>query len=180
MLVVAFGQVACGNSDVGRNAIENAATAGGDVSAAGADQTAVYDATVTQPGSPFRISYRIIGTPIVGSPVTIGLRVQSLQGRGPLTLDYRINDASSMTFPEAQLLSVQLEPLADENYVVQQVTVVPQRAGRLFLNVSASLQNEVGSMSTLAAIPIQVASAGRPAELEGDLQFEGDGEAGAE
>jgi hypothetical protein len=84
-----------------------------------------------------------------------------------------------MVFPEAQLRSVQLESAVNENYVVQQVTVVPQREGRVYLNVSASFQNENGTVSTIAAIPIQVGSGGRPPGVDGELQIDGDGAASA-
>ena len=53
-----------------------------------------YEGTVAKPGAPYSISYRIVGTAIVGSPLTIDLKVQSTLGPVPLTLAYRINDAS--------------------------------------------------------------------------------------
>ncbi len=120
-----------------------------------------YIAAVADPGSPYTISYRIIGSPIAGSPVTLGLRVDTMSASGPITLDYRINDASSMTFPESQLTHLQTEPPAGENYITQQVTVVPQREGRVYLNVSASYDTGDGARATIVAIPIEVAAAGR-------------------
>ena len=126
-----------------------------------------YDGTVAKPGGPFSISYRIVGTPIVGSPVTVALRVTSAAGPSPVMLRYRINDASSMMFAESQLESVRMQPAANERFVTQQVTVVPQREGRSYLNVSASIDTEEGTLSTVAAIPIQVGSGGRQLEPNG-------------
>lgn len=136
-----------------------------------------YDGTVAKPGAPFSISYRIIGTPIVGSPVTVDLRVDSALGPRPMTLSYRINDASAMMLAESQPSSVTMEPVANEANFTQQVTVIPQRDGRLYLNVSASYETENGTQSTAAAIPVQVGSGPRQLEDNGELQTDENGEA---
>jgi len=133
--------------------------------------------TVANPASPFRISYRIVGTPIVGSPVTVDLRVASLLGSRPVQLEFRINDASSMMMAESQPASVRLEPAANETAFRQQVTVIPQREGRLYLNVSASFETEDGTMSTVTAIPIQVGSGTRKLQEHGEVQLDENGEA---
>ena len=136
-----------------------------------------YDGTASKPGAPYSISYRIIGTPIVGSPVTVDLRVKSTLGPRPLTLDYRINDKSSMMLSESQPESVHMEPAANEESFAQQVTVIPQRDGRLYLNVSASFETEDGTMSTVAAIPIQVGTGTRELQENGELGVDENGEA---
>ena len=137
-----------------------------------------YDGTkVVNPASPFRISYRIVGTPIVGSPVTVDLRVASLLGSRPVQLEFRINDASSMMLAESQPASVRLEPAANETAFRQQVTVIPQRDGRLYLNVSASYETEDGTASTVTAIPIQVGSGTRELQEHGEVQLDENGEA---
>lgn len=136
-----------------------------------------YDGTVSKPGAPFSISYRIIGTPIVGSPVTIDLRVVSSLGPRPVTLDYRINDRSAMVLAESQLERVHMEPAANEESLRQQITVIPQRDGRLYLNVSASFESEDGTMSTVAAIPIQVGTGTRELQENGEVAVDENGDA---
>ena len=136
-----------------------------------------YDGTVAKPGAPYSISYRIIGTPIVGSPVTVDLRVDSALEPRPLTLDYRINDASAMMFAESQPARVNMEPASNEETISQQVTVIPQRDGRLYLNVSVSFDTETGTMSTVAAIPIQVGSGTRELQENGTVEVDENGEA---
>lgn len=136
-----------------------------------------YDGTIAKPGAPFSLSYKVIGTPIVGSPVTVNLRVMSTLGSRPLRVKYRINDANAMMFHEAQPLSIETAPAADENFVLQQVTVIPQREGRLYLNVGASVETEEGSMSSMMAIPIQVGTGGRILEENGEVQTDEEGEA---
>jgi hypothetical protein len=133
-------------------------------------------ATVT-PGAPYRVSYRIIGTPIVGSPVTVDLTVESLRGSRPVTLDYRFADASAMMLGEAQPASVYMEPAANEADFKQQVTLIPQREGRFYLNVSASFETGDGTMSTLTAIPIQVGTGGRDLQPKGEVQLDENDEA---
>jgi hypothetical protein len=136
-----------------------------------------YDGTVTKPGAPYSISYRIIGTPIVGSPVTVDLRVISALGPRPVTISYRINDASAMVLAESQPDSVYLEPAANETQFTQQITVIPQRNGRLYLNVTASFQTQTGTMSTASAIPIQVGTGSRELVENGELAIDENGDA---
>lgn len=137
----------------------------------------VYEGTVAKPGAPYSISYRIVGTAIVGSPLTIDLKVDSTLGPAPLTLAYRIHDASSMMLSESQPADVRMEAAANESSFNQQVTVIPQREGRLYLNVSATFETEDGTMSTVTAIPVQVGSGTRELQEHGELGVDEDGEA---
>ena len=50
-----------------------------------------------KPAGPVKISYRIIGTPVVGHPVTVDLKVESNVGDMPITLSYTTNDSTAMT-----------------------------------------------------------------------------------
>lgn len=176
--IASFGLSACSNSDVDESAIEAEKTPAKNAPAViGAKPESSYDGSVAKPGSPFGITYRIIGTPIVGSPVTVELQVESKLGARPITVDYRINDASSMMLHEAQPARVLIAPAADENSVVQRVTVVPQREGRIYLNVSASYETDEGSASAIMAVPIQVGAGGRELQENGEVQLDEDGEA---
>ncbi len=139
--------------------------------------SAEYDGTVAKPGSPFSISYKIIGAPIVGSPLTINLRVVSALGARSVTLSYRITDASAMVLAESQPASVLMEQAANEESFTQQVTIIPQRDGRSYLNVSASFETENGTMSTVMAIPIQVGTGTRELQEHGVVELDEDGEA---
>jgi hypothetical protein len=127
---------------------------------------------------PFSVEYKVIGTPIVGSPVPIELKIRSRMGTRPIRMGYNINDTSSMEFPDAQPASVTLTPAANEDYVEQMVTVIPQREGRLYINVSAALESEGGSRSMVVAVPIEVGPALlREAEDNGELGVDEEGEA---
>ena len=98
-----LGLNACGNSDVDESTADAETTLANEATEVGAKPLFAYDGTVAKPGAPFSVSYKIIGTPIVGSPVTIDLLVTSALGSEPVTVSYRINDASAMMFHEAQL-----------------------------------------------------------------------------
>ncbi len=41
-------------------------------------QDPVLGGAMVTPGSPFRVTYTIIGAPVVGSPVTVDLRIESV------------------------------------------------------------------------------------------------------
>ena len=132
---------------------------------------------VVSPGSPYRVTYKIIGNPIIGSPVTVDLQIESASGSRPLHLEYRIRDASSMLLAESQPSRVLMEPAENERVFRQQVSVVPQREGRFYLNVSASFETSDGTMSTVTAIPIQVGSGTRELQENGEVQLDENGEA---
>ncbi len=129
-----------------------------------------------KPHGPVKIDYRIIGTPVVGQPVTIDLKVKSNVGDAPVTLSYGTNDSTAMVFPESQQRMVSLAFVGDERSSGQQVTVVPAREGRLFLNVTAHMQTDTGSLQTVTAVPIQVGAAPRELQENGVVTTDGDGE----
>jgi hypothetical protein len=107
-------------------------------------------------GEPVSIAYRIIGAPVVGQPVAIDIQVSSSFGDLPVTVSYRINDATAMRLADAQPASVVYTPDADNELAPRQVTIVPLREGRLYLNVQASVDTRTGSLSTVTAIPLEV------------------------
>ena len=130
-----------------------------------------------KPQGPVTIDYRIIGTPIVGQPLAIDIEVVSLVGEQPISLSYRINDSTAMELAEAQPADVAVIPNADGEPSVQQVRLVPRREGRLFLNVSASVAVDGGTISSAIAIPVQVGSAPRQPESNGTMTTDEQGEA---
>jgi len=144
---------------------------------AGSKPASQFDGTVTKIGSPFSISYKIIGTPVVGSPVTVQLRVTSALATQDAEISYGIPDDSSMVLHAAQPQSVAAKFADNETWVDQRVTVVPAREGRIYLNVAASAMAADGRVTTMMAIPIQVGQGGRELEENGELSTDEDGEA---
>lgn len=130
-----------------------------------------------KPQGPVNIEYRIIGTPIIGQPLAIDIEVSSLIGDRPITLNYRINDSTAMELTEAQPAEVTIAPTAGGEPSLQQVRLVPLREGRLFLNVSASVEVDNGTISSAIAIPIQVGAAPRVPEANGTVTTDSEGEA---
>jgi hypothetical protein len=109
--------------------------------------------------SPIQISYRVIGTPIVGSPVALDLQFNSTLGTMPYKVTFRVNDPTAMQMPETQSTSISISPSSNNEAVARQVTVIPLREGRLYLNVAAVVETEAGSMQSVIAVPIQVGPA---------------------
>jgi hypothetical protein len=144
-----------------------------------AAQAAAADAEASagKPTAPIAIDYTVVGTPVVGQPVSINLEVSSMLPGRAVTLNYRINDARNLVFPQAQAQRVALGVLGDSDRAAQQVIVVPQREGRLYLNVSAEVETEQGTLLKSMAIPIQVGSAPRELQTNGEVSQDADGEA---
>jgi len=164
---------ACGN-----DAAAPAEVVAIDKSSAGESKPASpFDGTVTKIGSPFSISYKIIGTPVVGSPLAVQLRVTSTLAMSQAEISYTIPDDSSMVLHEAQPQSVAAEFADNEKWVDQRVTIVPMREGRIYLNVAASAQAPDGRTMTMMAVPIQVGEGGRELDEQGELATDEDGEA---
>lgn len=129
------------------------------------------------PGAPYKLDYEIIGTPVIGSPLTIQLGVTSLHDARSVQLEYRFKDPTALILAESQPASIVLEAADNEKAYQQRISVIPQREGRFYLNVSASFDTPDGTMSTVTAIPIQVGSGSRELTRNGDLETDENGEA---
>jgi len=176
VLVVALLVGACSDGSVENTdevAAEAVATTAPDVSF----KPGPSDSRTIKPQGPVSITYKIIGAPIVGQAVAIDLQVVSNVGPQAITLTYRVNDTTAMQFPEAQPPSVSMAASNKLEPLFQQVRVIPLREGRLFLNVSASMETEGGTVSTVTAIPIQVGPAVRQQQDSGTVTTDEDGEA---
>jgi hypothetical protein len=135
------------------------------------------DAASAKVGGPISIAYRLIGEPVVGQPLAIELRVASALGDQPVRIDYRILDATALRLPESQAPYATVARTAPDAVGNEQVTVVPLREGRLYLNVAASVDTGEGSISTVTAIPIQVGNVARETRQNGRLATDDAGEA---
>jgi hypothetical protein len=152
---------ACSNSS------DPAATQQKSAPASASDKQATTMPTGSSPGkpsAPINFRYAVQGTPVVGQPVAINIFVTSSVTDAPINLYYRVNDASSMSFPASQALRTEFTVAPGDQPRAQQITVIPQREGRLYLNVSAEIETATGTMLKTTSIPIQVGSA--PPELE--------------
>lgn len=132
-------------------------------------------AMTAKPQGPVSIDYRIIGTPILGQPLAIDLEVTSTIGPQAITLSYRVNDSTAIELMESQPAETTISASNDEEPSLQQVRLVPLREGRLFLNVSASVKINGGTVSTSMAIPIEVGTAERQIEDNGVITTDENG-----
>jgi hypothetical protein len=129
-----------------------------------------------KPTAPISIQYDVIGHAVVGQPVSVNLQLASTQAEMPVTLDYRINDASAMVFPESQAQRIETIAAPSDRPRMHQVTVIPQREGRLFLNVSAEVETVNGTLFRSIAVPIQVGSAAGTPAVNGAIGKTAEGE----
>jgi hypothetical protein len=129
-----------------------------------------------KPTAPVAIDYDVIGVPLVGHPVNVDIAVSSTQGEAPVKLRWQVLDTGSLSFPESQAREVSLR-VDQRQAQTRQVTIVPQREGRLYLNVTAEVETPDGAMLKTIAIPIQVGTAPGEPEAAGEVQQDADGEA---
>jgi hypothetical protein len=174
MVLATLAFTACQDANQGVERTSDSAAA---PEAAAQAAAADAEASAGKPTAPIAIDYTVVGTPIVGQPVSINLEVSSMLPGRALTLNYRINDARNLVFPQAQAQRVALGVLGDSDRAAQQVIVVPQREGRLYLNVSAEVETEQGTLLKSIAIPIQVGSAPRELQTNGEVRQDADGDA---
>lgn len=176
LLIAALALTACeSDQDTVSNSVETNDTK----PTTGVEKPAVAQAV--SPGkitAPISISYEIVGTPIVGQPVSINLQISSPLDDRTITVFYRVNEIGSLTFPVSQLDTVTILPVAEVTSRSQQVTVVPQREGRIYLVVSAEIETDGGTMMRSMSIPIQVGNAPRVPTVNGELVEGPDGEVG--
>jgi hypothetical protein len=166
----------CGNSADDRRMAESAEPPEHDASKPSAGQPEEPQRSSGKPTAPVSIDYDIIGVPLVGHPVNIDIAVSSTQGEAPVKLSWHVLDTGSLSFPESQLREVAVR-VAERQPQTRQVTVVPQREGRLYLNVTAEVETPNGAMLKTIAIPIQVGSAPGEPEPEGEVKQDAEGEA---
>ncbi len=131
-----------------------------------------------KPGGPVSIAYQIIGKPLVGEPLAIDLRVRSALAVGQVDISYRIGDPTALRLADSQPASTTLSHTIEDGPGSQQVSVVPLREGRVYLNVAATVQTADGAVSTVSAIPIQVGGPGSHKMQEnGKLHTDSEGNA---
>ena len=143
--------------------------------AQGGEKQEALTARSSELQSPVEITYRVIGTPIIGSPLALDLKFRSTLGDTPYKVTYRVNDATALQLPEGQSDTVSVSPSAANEIIAQQVTVIPLREGRLYLNVAAVVETGEGSMQTVTAVPIQVGPAPRQATENGQVIIDQEG-----
>ena len=125
-----------------------------------------------KPTAPIMMRYEIVGNPVVGTPVQINIDVSSSQG--PVTVTYSVPDASALTFVEGQVRKLAIEDPAVRQ--PRQMSVIPQREGRLYVNVSAEVETPGGTKIRSMSIPIKVGSAPEAPTINGELKEGPDGE----
>lgn len=132
----------------------------------GLESSARSAASPGKPGAPVDINYEIVGNAFVGVPVAINIMFDAADG--PLDVKFSINDTSAVLFQDGQVEQLQIVDPGVGG--VQQITVVPQREGRVYVNVSVEVPADFGTMIRSIAIPINVGSAAKETTINGELQ----------
>lgn len=159
----------------------NAPTDSEAVSSAPATPVAKTVAASTQsspgkPSAPITIRYKILGTPVVGQPVAIEVDVSSPLREQPMRMSYSVIDSDSMSFPASQPQRIELSIADNERSAARQVTVVPLREGRLYLNVTAEIETDNGVLLKSISVPIAVGQSAAAPDVNGELRQAAEGE----
>jgi len=173
-MTVLSGLAACAEESSHSTSVESAPT-----TAVSKPAAALVEGRNTSPGkptAPIAMSYEILGNPIVGQPVAINVEVRSTSTSQPVTVQYSINDSSALLFQSGQVERLQVTANVEKTDSMQQLAVIPQREGRLYVNVSAEIQTADGVMIRSMAIPIQVGSALETPDVNGEKIAGPDGE----
>ncbi len=109
----------------------------------------------------FEIKYDIQGKPIIGQAVSVKLVFDGSLESEQIQIEFKIEDPSSMIFSESQVekINLQYNKIKNDNIFIQNVSIIPQKTGRIFLNVILSYEIKSGIVSIMKAIPIYVDSA---------------------
>ena len=76
-----------------------------------------------KPSAPIRMSYEILGNPVVGSPVAIEIDVSATGDQGHVLVEYSIADSSALVFQQGQVERLELDKTSSNN---MQIAVIPQ------------------------------------------------------
>ncbi len=125
-----------------------------------------------KPSAPVSMNYEIIGQPVVGRPVLINVTVNA--DTGPVDVYYSIADSSAVTFQPGQVERLRI--METSRGARQQLSVIPQREGRVFVNVSAEVQTPDGIKVRSMAIPIKVGKLPDEPSINGELKEGPEGE----
>tara|TARA_B100000902_G_C27105105_1_gene810743 strand:+ start:147 stop:629 length:483 start_codon:yes stop_codon:yes gene_type:complete len=111
--------------------------------------------------SAFEIKYDIQGKPIIGQAVSVKLIFDGSLESEQIQIEFKIEDPSSMIFSDAQVekINLQYNQIKNDSIFIQNVSIIPQKTGRIFLNVILSYEIKSGIVSIMKAIPIYVDSA---------------------
>ena len=109
----------------------------------------------------FEIKYDIQGKPIIGQAVSVKLIFDGSLESEQIQIEFKIEDPSSMIFSDAQVekINLQYNQIKNDSIFIQNVSIIPQKTGRIFLNVILSYEIKSGIVSIMKAIPIYVDSA---------------------
>tara|TARA_B100001094_G_C18001279_1_gene705321 strand:+ start:152 stop:598 length:447 start_codon:yes stop_codon:yes gene_type:complete len=101
-------------------------------------------------------SYEIYGKPRLNEVVTVNINTQTNNYNKPIVISYRINIIDDLVFADEQVRQLTLNQLSNGKYPVQQINVIPKRAGRVYLVISGEVTMNGSIISKSTAIPIDV------------------------
>ena len=122
--------------------------------------------------APVEVRYRLLATPQVGQPVEIEVSVMPLVDAASVEFQLRPDDGVRIA-PNMQKFTF-AAAIARESRS-QIVSVIPQREGRFYINVDASIVVNGEVITRVVMIPIQVGTGGPELERMGETTTDAEG-----
>ncbi|MBI2380577.1 MAG: hypothetical protein HYV16_07470 [Gammaproteobacteria bacterium] len=115
--------------------------------ACAATKTEPSYASPGKPSAPVTLSHEWLGTPQLGQPITLRLNFRTRGEATDLRVHYAGEGALSLRAGAEESISLRAEPMP-----VRELTVIPSREGRHYVNVFV----ELGGRARAYSIPLQV------------------------
>ena len=130
----------------------------------------VYPRSPGKPTAPVEIDYRLLGTPAVGQPLQIEVRVSSrVQGSRAVA---RLHPGPALRLESSALLQA-----TGEDGMQRVIQITPQQGGRAYLSVHAEVEVDGIIQGRSVSIPILVGDASGTAPTPGLLTTDAAGAA---
>ncbi len=132
---------------------------GGDIidnAGVGNERNKLSSHTDISESSIINFSYEIYGKPRLGEIVTININTDTENYNKAIAMKYRINIIDDLIFADDQVKQLELNQLSDGTYPVQQINVIPQRVGRVYIVVSGEINKNGTVITKSTAVPIDV------------------------
>ena len=120
---------------------------------ASTDDKAGVEYSTTKPGAAVALDYTVEGEPEPGAMVIVHLEVTSANAAEAVQLSLNTDASLQLSLEEA---SVQFQDVPAGIVQTHQVTVTPQRSGRLFINAIVIVERAGTQSARTFTVPLQV------------------------
>lgn len=126
-------------------------------------------ATRGKPAPPIDLRLMVKEPLTLGVPVSVAVEIDTPVNNGNISIDYRILGDRRKMLVDADSRSATEPGRNDINSAIGAVTLTAQSAGRIYLQVTATVHTVDGTISKSQVFPLQVGESGPALETNGEL-----------